>query len=187
MKAFHTSFGGLLFAGLFAMTGCQPQVPVRIPELPLADVQPFFSEAAEVQAIDTAYYQIKDVEGEVIGTVLLSDPFSASVNGYNGPTPLIIALDAEDRITDVKLLDNHETPRFAERVANSGLYDSWDGLSVEEALALPVDAVTGATYTSTGVKKSLAVRLKAYQRQQEKDYSAAKPNFWTKLFTPKRR
>lgn len=186
-KNLHKAFAGLLFAGMLAFVGCNIQPPVRIPELPLAEVQPYFSEAAEVEAIDTAYYKVKDAEGQLIGTVLLSAPYSTSVKGYNGPTPLIIALDAEDRITDVVLLDNNETPRYAERVAKGGLYDSWDGLSVAEALDKQVDAVTGATFTSNGVKKSLNVRLQAYQRQLEKDYSAVKPNLWTKLFTPKKR
>ena len=169
------------------MGSCSPQPPVRLPDLPLAQVQPYFSEAAEVQTVDTSYYQVKDANGTLIGTVLLSAPFSASVSGYNGPTPLLIALDTEGRIKEVVLLDNHETPRFAQRVVDGGLYQAWDGLTVEEALAKPVDAVSGATYTSKGVKNSLALRLQAYQRQLTKDYSANKPSFWQRLFAPKRR
>ena len=46
-----------------------------------------------------------------------------------------------------------------------GLYDAWIGLTVDEALNKEVDAVSGATYTSNGVKNSLKARLQAYQRQ----------------------
>jgi Na+-transporting NADH:ubiquinone oxidoreductase subunit NqrC len=62
-------------------------------------------------------------------------------------------------------LDNQETPNFAQRVVDGGLYEAWNGLTVDEALAKEVDAVSGATYTSKGVKNSLVARLKAYQKQ----------------------
>lgn len=180
MRISRKLIGVLLVAGTMACVSCNPPRPIRIPDLPLADVEPYFSEAAEVQTIDTSYYQVKDTEGNVIGTVLLSAPYSASVNGYNGPTPLLIALDAEDHIQNVVLLENHETPRFAQRVADAGLFHAWDGLSVDEALAKNVDAVSGATYTSNGVRSSLALRLEAYQRQLTQE--GVKPSFWAKLF-----
>ena len=188
MKTLGNLIGGLLFVGTIALSSCNPQpFPIRLPELPLSEVEPYFSEAAEVHTIDTSYYQVKNADGKVLGTVLLSAPFSASVSGYNGPTPLLIALDADNRITQVVMRDNQETPRFAQRVMDGGLYNSWNGLTVEEALAKDVDAVSGATYTSNGVKNSLKVRLEAYQRQLKKDYRALKPSLWQRLFTPKRR
>ena len=87
------------------------------------------------------------------------------MKGYNGPTPLLIALDTEGRIKNVVLLENEETPVFAQRVVEGGLYEAWNGLTVDEALGKDVDAVTGATYTSNGVKKSLVARLNKYQKQ----------------------
>ena len=99
---------------------------------------------------------------------MFSSPYSDGVKGFNGPTPLLIALDAENRIKDIVLLENQETPNFAKRVVNGGLYQAWNGLTVDEALNKDVDAVCGATYTSNGVKNSLVARLKAYQRQLKK-------------------
>ena len=60
------------------------------------------------------------------------------------------------------------TTRFAQHVVEGGLYEAWNGLTPDEALNKEVDAVSGATYTSNGVKKSLIARLKAYQRQLKK-------------------
>lgn len=180
MKTLVNLMGGLLLAGTLVLSSCG-QRPIRLPELPLSEAEPYFSEATEVETIDTAYYQVKDAEGTVLGTVLLSEPYSEPVKGYNGPTPLLIALNTENRIMQVVLLDNHETPRFAQRVADGGLYQSWNGLTVEEALAKNVDAISGATYTSEGVKNSLKVRLQAYQRQLSHEGSS-KPSFWSRLF-----
>ena len=182
MKKIQKTIGLVAMASVLAWASCKPQVPVRLPELPLAEVQPYFSEAAEVQTIDTSFYQVFDAQGNMLGTVLLSAPYSSSLNGYNGPTPLLIVLDMENRIQNVVLMANQETPRFTRIVEAGGLYASWNGLSVDEALAKQVDAVTGATFTSESVKRSLAVRLETYQQQLAKDRSAEKPNFWQRLF-----
>lgn len=164
MNILQKTIGALAAIGVIAMCSCGP----KLPELPVAEVQPYFTDAAKTKAIDTAFYEVKDTQGQKLGTVLFSSPYSDEVKGFNGPTPLLIALDADGRIKNVVLLENQETPRFAQRVVEGGLYESWNGLTVEEAVNAEVDAVSGATYTSNGVKKSLAARLQAYQRQLKK-------------------
>lgn len=181
MNTLHKTIGGLMIAGILGCASCGPK-PVFYPQLPVSEIQEYFTEAATTQAIDTAFYEVKDASGNLLGTVLFSSPFADNVKGYNGTTPLLIALDAESRITNVVLQTNHETPRYAQMVVNGGLYDSWNGLTVEDALDKQVDAVTGATFTSNGVKNSLKVRLEAYQRQLTKDRSEQK-GFWQRLFS----
>ncbi len=164
MNCLKMTLGALMAFGVVALNSCGP----KLPELPVAEVQPYFADAAKTKAIDTAFYEVKDARGKKIGTVLYSSPYSDEVKGFNGPTPLLIALDADGKIKNVALLENEETPRFAQRVVEGGLYEAWNGLTVDEALDKEVDAVSGATYTSNGVKKSLVARLKAYQRQLKK-------------------
>ena len=155
------TLGAMMAAGIVALCSCGP----KFPELPVSEIRPYFGDAAKTKAIDTAFYEVKDAKGNKLGTVLFSSPYSDQIKGFNGPTPLLIALDADGRIKTVALLENEETPRFAQSVVEGGLYESWNGLTVEEALDKQVDAVSGATYTSNGVKNSLVARLKAYQRQ----------------------
>ena len=161
MKTMHKFAGLFLLAAVLGLCNCGP----KLPELPVENVKPYFADAAKTKAIDTAFYEVKNAKGAKLGTVLYSSPYSDNVKGFNGPTPLLIALDAEGRIKNVVLLDNQETPNFAQRVVDGGLYEAWNGLTVDEALAKEVDAVSGANYTSTGVKNSLVARLKAYQKQ----------------------
>lgn len=166
MNAIQKIAAGLLFVGTLGFIGCSQKV--KWPALPVEEATPYFADAAKVQTVDTAFYEIQNAKGDKVGTLLFSSPYSDGVKGFNGPTPLIIALDAEGRIKTVALLDNEETPRFAQRVVEGGLYEAWNGLTVDEALGKDVDAVSGATYTSNGVKKSLKARLEAYQRQLKK-------------------
>ncbi|MBQ3353761.1 MAG: FMN-binding protein [Bacteroidales bacterium] len=83
--------------------------------------------------------------------------------GFNGPTPLQIALDAKGKIIEVRVLANDETPNFLNRVIKAGFLDSWNGLTAEEALNKEVDAVSGATYSSKGIQSSLKARLSNIQ------------------------
>jgi len=134
------------------------------PDLPLAEVTDVFPDATSVETIDTAYYNVKKGDA-VLGIVLFSSPYSDAVTGYAGATPLRIVLDENGKIKEVKLLENNDTPRFVQRVADGGLFEAWNGMTVEEALKANVDAVSGATFTSSGVKDSLKARLEAYLRQ----------------------
>ena len=166
MNAIQKIAAGLLFVGTLGFIGCSPKV--KWPALPVEEATPYFADAAKVLTVDTAFYEIQNAKGDKVGSLLFSSPYSDGVKGFNGPTPLLIALDAEGRIKAVALLDNEETPRFAQRVVEGGLYEAWNGLTVDEALGKDVDAISGATYTSNGVKKSLKARLEAYQRQLKK-------------------
>jgi Na+-translocating ferredoxin:NAD+ oxidoreductase RnfG subunit len=166
MKNHKTFLYAMLSIGLLGMCSCGSKV--KWPALPIEEATPYFVEAAKTKAIDTAFYEVKDTKGNKLGTILFSSPYSDGVKGFNGPTPLLIALDADGRIKNIVLLENQETPNFAKRVVEGGLYEAWNGFTVDEALGKDVDAISGATYTSNGVKKSLVARLKAYQKQLKK-------------------
>ena len=72
------------------------------------------------------------------------------VLGYAGPIYLRLEVKDGD-IAKVEVTENTETPSFYRRVVNSGLLNSWDGKSLDEAITLPVDALSGATYTSNAI------------------------------------
>ena len=156
----------LFFAGLiitlstlsFAQCGYTP-TEKDLPATTLTELQTAFPKATYVELTETATYAVKDKAGKVIGTVLLSSPYSDNINGFNGPTPLQIALDNDGKIIEVRILDNDETPGFLNRVIKAGFMDSWNGLTAKEALDKEVDAVSGATYSSNGIQKSLKARL----------------------------
>lgn len=84
---------------------------------------------------------------------------AADVTGFNGPTPVEITI-CKGVITDIKVLPNQESPRFLERVLESGLLKSLIGKTPEEARKAKLDAVTGATYTSLALIENVRRGLK---------------------------
>lgn len=162
MKNIKLYLTGLIIA-LFSLsfTQCTSYTPTEkdLPIETLTELQVSFPKAAFVELTKTATYAVKDEKGKVIGTVLLSSPYSDEITGFNGPTPLQIAMDKEGKIIEVRLLANDETPNFLNRVIKAGFLNSWDGLTAEEALNKEVDAVSGATYSSKGIQNSLKARL----------------------------
>ncbi len=164
MKNTKLFFVGLTIAlSILSFAQCTSYTPTEkdLPVETLTELQTAFPKAAFVELTAEATYAVKDVHGKVIGTVLLSSPYSDGINGFNGPTPLQIALDDHGKIIEVRVLDNNETPNFLKRVTDAGFLDSWNGLTVEEALNKEVDAVSGATYSSKGIQNSLKARLEA--------------------------
>ena len=123
------------------------------------DILAFFPQAASLTPIADVWTEVYDKENNKLGYLLYSAPYSDKIIGFAGKTPLLIALDKKQKIIGTKILHNKESESYIQRVTDKGLFNSWDGLSVKEALDKQVDAISGATYTSEAVANSLKVRL----------------------------
>lgn len=91
------------------------------------------------------------------GPVVTNDDGSMVVNtaslgkdiqGFAGTVPLEITV-RDGVVENVRALDNQETPSFFANAAT--LFDKWKGKTIGEALAMKVDAVSGATYSSHAI------------------------------------
>lgn len=109
---------------------------------------------------EAKYTSVYDASKKLLGYAVYSKPASDGIKGYNGETPLMIALAPNKKIISVEILANTETPKFVKMVKDAGFFKSWNGLSPKAACKKKVDAVAGATYTSTAVTKSLQAALK---------------------------
>ena len=168
MKKSYNTLKSLMLAATFVMscgffTQCSNAQTSEndLPIETLTELKTAFPKAACVELLEPSCYAVKNAKGKVIGSVLLSSPYSDDIKGFNGPTPLQIALDKKGRILEVRVLDNEETPRFLNHVIEAGFLDSWKGKTVLEALDMEVDAVSGATFSSKAIQNSLKARLNA--------------------------
>ncbi len=90
------------------------------------------------------------VKKQADGTVTINTTTLKADEGCFGPTPVIIHLDAQERVSKIEALPNGETPSYWSLVMEK-LSTVWNGLPASEAASLEVDAVTGATYSSEGL------------------------------------
>ena len=105
--------------------------------------------------------EVYDSMKNLLGYVVYSKPASDGIKGYAGETPVMIAFNAKKKITGVYLLANQETPKFVQRVEQTGYFNSWNGLTVKKALKKKVDTVSGATFTTRAVAQSVQAALAA--------------------------
>ena len=135
-----------------------------IPEQ-VAEVFPSASSLSE----QGVWSRVLDAKGTLLGYVAYSKPASDGIQGFNGETPLMVVFDAKKVIIKVYLLNNDETPGFVRRVEEGGLFDAWNGMTIDKALEAKVDAVSGATFTSNGVKQSLQACLQNIKKNVPAD------------------
>lgn len=83
------------------------------------------------------------------------------VEGYNGPTPLKVYIN-KNKVEKIEFLKSMESPKYYAKVKKA-LLEKWNGLSVKDAKAQQVDAVTGATFSSEAVVKNVQLALDYYQ------------------------
>lgn len=106
------------------------------------------SVVTEVQTADTDTLSTLNDGTIVVNTTTLGK----DIVGYGGNVPLEIYVK-DNTIIDIQALDNSETPQFFDLA--KGLLEQWKGRKVEDAIALQVDGVTGATYSSNALKGNM--------------------------------
>ncbi len=94
-------------------------------------------------------------------TIYSSHPYGDDIKGYNGATPLFIAVNKKGVIQSVAPTVNTESPQYWKKVNESKLFSSWNGLTLKKVATKKVDAVTGATFSSTAVIRTVQATAKA--------------------------
>lgn len=102
---------------------------------------------------------------------LYTEEFCKDIVGFNDIIPLEINM-VDGKIANINILDNNETPRFLQKVTDAQLVENFYGLTPNEAVNLDIDAVSGATYSSNAIIKSVKTRMAVYEKE-------CNPNPWT--------
>ena len=92
---------------------------------------------------------------------LYTEEFCKDIVGFNDIIPLEINM-VDGKIANINILDNNETPRFLQKVTDAQLVENFYGLTPKEAVNLDIDAVSGATYSSNAIIKSVKRRMEIY-------------------------
>lgn len=109
--------------------------------------------------------------------ILSTYPYSTKTYGYAGNTPLFIEIKNQ-KINKIVAAENDETPGFWNRVIQTNILESWNGLSLKEVSNHNVDAVSGATYSSNSIIENV--------ENTARNFTGLKaPSMWIKVFTIK--
>ncbi len=129
----------------------------------LSDIQKVVSDATSLEEDPDKIINILNEDDNVISQALYSRNFDAKFQGYAGETPLMIYFNKENVITNVQLLQNEESPEYIEYIAQKGIFESWNDLPVDTITALKsVDAITGATFSSNAIIKTVQKTMGNY-------------------------
>ncbi len=90
------------------------------------------------------------------GTLVIHTSSLTDRQGYAGPVPLDIYVK-DGVVTDIKALPNAETPGLFMRAET--MLEQWKGKTLTEAVAMKVDGVTGATYSSDAIRTNVDAGL----------------------------
>lgn len=152
-----------------------PTQKKEVASFTLSDIQSIFSEATEYkQGQDTIFVYH---ESEPLGWLYNSSPVADSIVGYTSSVPLLIAFDMHNKILGLKMLANYESPDFVQQIVDEGFLQSWNKLDITQVASHPVDAVSGATMTSSAIAATLQHSVRTITQEnsnqlQEVDYLA---------------
>ena len=109
----------------------------------------------------TGVQRVLDDAGNVLGLVTQTAPLSDSIIGYSGPTNTLIALDTKGKVLGLRVLHSDDTPEHLGKVLrHRSFFDAFVGLKMGDKESRPkVDAVTGATLTSSAIAQGVMERL----------------------------
>ncbi|MDA0765295.1 MAG: FMN-binding protein [Verrucomicrobia bacterium] len=103
---------------------------------------------------------VQDADGRQLGLVFHTSPEADDILGYTGPSNVLVALDPTGRVTGAALLSSEDTADHVATVAKSGpFWRGFHGLTLGSPGRPEIDAVSGATLTSSGIVSAVTRRL----------------------------
>ncbi len=120
---------------------------------------------AEVSSGDPSdgHYPLLDGAGETVGWATSTQPQAAKIQGYSGPSELMVVFGADRKVRGVRFLSSADTDGHVEKVrGDEPFWRQWDG-KAEAALGAPGTpvVVSGATLTSEAMARGVAARFGA--------------------------
>ncbi|MBF0252727.1 MAG: 4Fe-4S binding protein [Candidatus Omnitrophica bacterium] len=108
--------------------------------------------------------------GEFVGVVFLTTEVVPEESwGYRDMIYTLVGVDAKGRITGVKIIEENETPKYTRGLLNEGSWflDQFIGKDITDgfSLGIDVDAITGATISSSTISRSIETALKLVTEQ----------------------
>jgi len=136
--------------------------PVPLEKLSVERVRDFYPAAKQLDEPDlqTGVQAVRDANQTMIGMLAQTLPEAKNVIGYSGPTNMLIAMDAKKTVIGLRVLHSADTPdHVAEVVSERKFFSQFKGLVMGDLKPKQIDAVTGATLTSSAMAEGVLRKL----------------------------
>ena len=88
---------------------------------------------------------------------------TAQSRGYGGQVPAAVAFSTEGKILGVIMMENSETPGLGQKVTEDAFSGQFAGRAAEAFTIDDIDAITGATISSTAAVSAIDLAISAYE------------------------
>ena len=122
-----------------------------------------------VDVFGEADYQTLEQTYEGVTQVIRDDKncviFDITVDGYaKDGLQLLIGIDESGAVCGISIVSIGETPGLGTKVQGDAFLEQFNGIN---SAAFTVDTITGATYSSNGMKKAVETVMKTYLENKE--------------------
>ncbi len=129
-------------------------------EAALTDI---FPELTEYQALELAYENVSAVYAIKGGENYVGYAAEVSPNGFGGDVNLIVGIDLDRNVKGIKVISHSETPSVGTKALDDAYLSRYSALGGEQlTLGADIDAVSGATITSTAINSGVNACLGMY-------------------------
>ena len=160
------------------LSGKKSGQPEEKDQFTLEEIKSIFPNASSYQKLSPNRVIVLDDKNQKIGEALHTLPDCKDLRGFADNIPMIIGIDLNDKITGIVTQKNQETQHFFQNVIDSGILDKWKSQLASEAVNLKVDAVTGATLSSSCIINSVKTRLTNHIDEVKKEKEELIKKYW---------
>ncbi|MFH1854125.1 MAG: FMN-binding protein [Candidatus Omnitrophota bacterium] len=119
-------------------------------------------EAESFRKVETPFqYYEAYAKGKLIGYCFNTKDAEPEMRGYSGPMEILVSVDKQYRIINLKILHHNETPEYASGITEPKFLNQFQGKGTDAGFKIgdDIDAVTHATISSSAVCDVLKASL----------------------------
>jgi transcriptional regulator of nitric oxide reductase len=144
----------------FLLQRSSHHAPAGASRVSLETAREFFPTAARLSTPNTDTVLAIDADDKPLGTLVTTSPQADQITGYAGPSNLLVALDKDNRIAGLKILESADTPSHVKALQqNSSFFQSLRGWNPTLEPPPQVAGVGGSTLTGLALVEGIAQRL----------------------------
>jgi Na+-translocating ferredoxin:NAD+ oxidoreductase RnfG subunit len=144
----------LLFGMVFAMTTLPSAETKQVSTNDVQKITGSKNFASSIRAVDgKTFYELKNKDGKIAGYIFDTGDFVNDVNGFSGPIRMLVYVSADGVLRNFQVIASSDTPQYLNKAIQKK--DRYIDKNIFQPGIADADAVTGATYSSKGIAKTL--------------------------------